>query len=432
MKFKRKAKNAENSGAKKTAENEKRFSAAKKKIFVTVLGCAVIMCAFIGIGKNLPKQEPIELETVSDSPEEDQQKAPFEVAAKGAVLIDADTGEVLFQQDCHEELPLASVTQVMTMLLVMEAVDEGKITLEDEVTISERAASMGGSQMYMEFGETHTVEELMRGVAMASANDGCVALAEYVAGSEEIFVERMNEKAKELGMRDSHFCNTNGLPVADHYSSAYDIALMSKELYQYEETHEWFTTWQSSITVGLPGKEKEFGLTNTNKLIKQYQGCNGIKTGFTTDAGYCLSASATREDTHLIAVALGCETSQIRNTEVSKLLDYGFANFETCVIAEKGQAIEEIRVENGQPQTLKAVTADRITCLTEKGGKGDISSKAKIDEKVHLPLKKGDKVGVLNVYQGDEKIAEYPLVAEISVEKASFGELAKRLVKKIF
>ena len=432
MKFKRKAKNAENSGAKKTAENEKRFSAAKKKIFVTVLGCAVIMCAFIGIGKNLPKQEPIELETVSDSPEEDQQKAPFEVAAKGAVLIEADTGEVLFQQDCHEELPLASVTKVMTMLLVMEAVDEGKITLEDEVTISERAASMGGSQMYMEFGETHTVEELMRGVAMASANDGCVALAEYVAGSEEIFVERMNEKAKELGMRDSHFCNTNGLPVANHYSSAYDIALMSKELYQYEETHEWFTTWQSSITVGLPGKEKEFGLTNTNKLIKQYQGCNGIKTGFTTDAGYCLSASATREDTHLIAVALGCETSQIRNTEVSKLLDYGFANFETCVIAEKGQAIEEIRVENGQPQTLKAVTADRITCLTEKGGKGDISSKAKIDEKVHLPLKKGDKVGVLNVYQGDEKIAEYPLVAEISVEKASFGELAKRLVKKIF
>lgn len=432
MKFKRKAKNAENSGAKKTAENEKRFSAAKKKIFVTVLGCAVIMCAFIGIGKNLPKQEPIELETVSDSPEEDQQKAPFEVAAKGAVLIEADTGEVLFQQDCHEELPLASVTKVMTMLLVMEAVDEGKITLEDEVTISERAASMGGSQMYMEFGETHTVEELMRGVAMASANDGCVALAEYVAGSEEIFVERMNEKAKELGMRDSHFCNTNGLPVADHYSSAYDIALMSKELYQYEETHEWFTTWQSSITVGLPGKEKEFGLTNTNKLIKQYQGCNGIKTGFTTDAGYCLSASATREDTHLIAVALGCETSQIRNTEVSKLLDYGFANFETCVIAEKGQAIEEIRVENGQPQTLKAVTANRITCLTEKGGKGDISSKAKIDEKVHLPLKKGDKVGVLNVYQGDEKIAEYPLVAEISVEKASFGELAKRLVKKIF
>lgn len=426
MKLKRKAKNAETAGIKK------KLSGAKKKIFVSVMGCALIMCAFIGIEKNLPKQQPIELETVADSPEENRQKAPFEVAAKGAVLIDADTGELLFQQSAHEELPLASVTKVMTMLLVMEAVDDGKIALDDEVTISERAASMGGSQMYMEFGETHTVEELLRGVAMASANDGCVALAEYVAGSEEIFVERMNERAKELGMQDSHFCNTNGLPVAEHYSSAYDIAVMSKELYKYEETHQWFTTWQSSITVGLPGKEKEFGLTNTNKLIKQYQGCNGIKTGFTAEAGYCLSASATREDTHLIAVALGCETSDIRNKEVSKMLDYGFANFETCVIAEKGKVMEEIKVENGQPQNLNAVTDRRITVLTEKGGKDGISSKVKIDKKVPLPLKKGQEIGKINIYKGEEKIAEYPLVAEKAVDKASFGELAKRMVKKIF
>lgn len=314
----------------------------------------------------------------------------------------------------------------------MEAVDDGKITLEDQVTISERAASMGGSQMYMEAGEVHTVEELMRGVAMASANDGCVALAEYVAGSEEIFVERMNQRAEELGMRDSHFSNTSGLPVADHYSSAYDIALMSKELYKHEETHQWFTTWQSSITVGLPGKEKEFGLTNTNKLIKQYQGCNGIKTGYTAEAGYCLSASATREDTHLIAVALGCETSQVRNAEVSKLLDYGFANFKTCVIAEKGQVMEEIRVENGQPQNLNVVTEKRITALAEKGTENQISSKINMDDKVPLPLKKGDQVGTLDIYNGDEKIAEYPLVAEIDIDKASFGELAKRLIKKIF
>lgn len=404
----------------------------RKKIFVTVLGCAIVICSFIGIESKLQKQQPIELETVADSPEEDQQKAPFEVAAKGAVLIDADTGDVLFQQDSHEELPLASVTKIMTMLLVMEAVDDGKISLEDEVTISERAASMGGSQMYMEVGEVHTVEELMRGVAMASANDGCVALAEYVAGSEEIFVEKMNERAEELGMRDTHFSNTNGLPVADHYSSAYDIALMSKELYKHEKTHEWFTTWQSSITVGLPGKEKEFGLTNTNKLIKQYQGCNGIKTGFTAEAGYCLSASATRENTHLIAVALGCETSDIRNDEISKLLDYGFANFETSVIAEKGQVMEEIKVENGQPQSLNVITEDRITVLTEKGASDQISSKAKIDDKVPLPLKKGEKVGTLNIYKGNEKVAEYPLVAEKDIDKASFGELAKRLVKKIF
>ena len=256
-----------------------------KRIVSSLVGVSLILCGFVGVSKlkeRLPTQEPIEVETVKDAPAgERMPKAAFEVAAKGAVLVDAESGEVLFEQDAHKELPLASVTKVMTMLLVMEAVDSGKITLDDSVTISERAASMGGSQMYMEAGETHTVAELMEGVAMASANDGCVALSEFVAGSEEIFVERMNERATELGMRDTHFVNTNGLPVAGHYSSAYDIAVMSRKLYAFEETHKWFTTWQSTITVGLPGKEKEFGLTNTNKLIKAYHGslyefCEGI------------------------------------------------------------------------------------------------------------------------------------------------------------
>ncbi|MBS6798623.1 MAG: D-alanyl-D-alanine carboxypeptidase [Firmicutes bacterium] len=409
-----------------------KLSGARKKIFISVLGCAVILCAFVGIGRNLPKQDPIELETVSDEAPAEEDKAPFEVAAKGAVLIDADTGKVLFQQNAHEELPLASVTKVMTMLLVMDSVDAGKISLDDEVTISERAASMGGSQMYMEVGETHTVQELLKGVAMASANDGCVALAEYVAGSEEIFVERMNEKAKELGMRDSHFVNTNGLPVAEHYSSAYDISIMSKELYKYEETRKWFTTWQDTITVGLPGKEKEFGLTNTNKLIKQYQGCDGIKTGFTSDAGYCLSASATRGDTHLIAVALGCETSDIRNQEVSKILDYGFANYETHIVAEKGEALEKITVERGNPQKVEAVADERITALVEKGGAGNITTKVKLEDKVSLPLVKGDEMGVLEVYQNEEKIAEYSLVAAGDVNKASFRQMVSRFFKKIF
>lgn len=403
----------------------------RRKITVSLLGCALIIGAFAAVSQNLPKQEPIVLETVSDSKEAENKKAPFEIAAKGAVLIDADTGKVLFRQNAHEELPLASVTKVMTMLLVMEAVDSGKISLDDEVTISERAASMGGSQMYMETGETHKVEELLKGVAMASANDGCVALSEYLAGSEEIFVEKMNAKAAELGMRDTHFVNTNGLPVADHYSSAYDISVMSRELYKYEETHKWFTTWQDTITVGLPGKEKEFGLTNTNKLIKQYQGCNGIKTGFTADAGYCLSASATRGDTHLIAVVLGCETSPGRNKEVAKLLDYGFANFETCVIAEKGQMMKEIKVEKGTPQKVKAVTKERITALVEKGGKGSLSSKVKMEAKVDLPLKKGDKVGTLTVYDGKEAIGEYPLVAASKVKKASFTELISRVFEKL-
>lgn len=407
-------------------------SEAKKKILVTVLGCAVILGAFVGVGNRLPKQEPVVIETVNDEIPSGEEKAPFEISAKGAVLMDADTGKVLVQQDAHEELPLASVTKVMTMLLVMEAVDSGRISLDDEVTISDRASSMGGSQMYMEAGETHTVEELMKGVAMASANDGCVALAEYVAGTEEIFVERMNKRAEELGMRDTHFVNTNGLPVADHYSSAYDIAIMSMELYKHEKTREWFTTWQDTVTVGLPGKEKEFGLTNTNKLIRQYQGCNGIKTGFTSDAGYCLSASATREDTHLIAVVLGCETSAQRNTEVTRLFDYGFANFKTSVIAEKGDVIEEIRIERGTPQSVTAVTDRRITALTAKGEEDAVTTKSSIDETVPLPLVKGDKIGTLTVYNGEEKTGEYPLVAGGDINKASFGELVSRFFDGLF
>lgn len=403
-----------------------------KKALIAMLGIALVFGIFIGIEPNLKKQEPIILETVSDTvSESSKEKEKFDVAAKAAVLIDADTGRVLYQKNSHEELPFASVTKVMTMLLVMEAIEEGKINLDDEVTISERAASMGGSQMYMEFGEKHTVEELLRGVAMVSANDGCVALAEHVAGSEEIFVERMNQRAKELGMTDTNFVNTNGLPVAEHYSSAYDIAVMSKELYRHEKTHEWFTTWQSTITVGLPGKEKEFGLTNTNKMIKQYSGCNGIKTGYTQDAGYCLSASATRGNTHFIAVALGCETSAKRNAEVGKLLDYGFANYEIYVIAEKGDCPKIITVENGTPKEVNAVTDRKITVLAEKGKTDEITSKVTLNQKVKLPLQKGDEVGKIAVYKGEEKIGEYPLVAEEEVKKAPFFQLVKRLFDKL-
>ena len=408
-----------------------------RKVVSTCLGCALILGAFAGVSRVLPKQKPIVIDessivTAGEAPMTDTKKNAFQVAAKGAILIDASTGKVLFEQDSHKELPLASVTKVMTMLLVMEAADAGKITLDDKVTISERAASMGGSQMYMEVGETHTVAELMKGVAMASANDGCVALAEYVAGSEEIFVERMNRRAQELGMRDTHFVNTNGLPVADHYSSAYDIALMSMKLYEFEETHQWFTTWQDTITVGLPGKEKEFGLTNTNKLIKAYTGCNGIKTGFTSEAGYCLSASATRDDTHLIAVALGSETSKIRNAEIAKMLDYGFANYETAVIAEAGQVMGNVEIERGTPTSVNAVTAEKITVLAAKGEKDAVKSKVIIRDTVPLPLKKGQEIGKVEVWQGKEKTAEYPLIAEKKVEKASFRELVSRLAKAAF
>ena len=402
------------------------------------LACILSFCGILGVRGFSNPQEPVVLETVSDTltdagaPTEEQKQANLQLNVKSAVLIDADTGEVLFEQDAHKELPPASVTKIMTMLLALEAVEDGKVKLSDEVVVSERAASMGGSQMYMEAGEVHTLEELLSGIAIVSANDACVAVSEYIAGSEEVFVEKMNKRAQELGMRDTHFVNTNGLPVTDHYTSAYDIAVMSRLLLQHEETQKWFTTWQTTIKVGLPGKEKEFGLTNTNKLIKQYPGANGIKTGFTQEAGYCLSASATKENTTLIAVVLGAQASGIRFSEVSKLLNYGFANYSSVTLAEKGQKMKKVKLEKGDPYTVNAVAAEKAAVLVNKGEEKQASYKVKIREDIALPLKKGDKIGTLTVYCGKEKQGSCALLADRDVEKVSFITYYIRKIKNLF
>lgn len=403
--------------------------------------CALAICVgggIMGVKHFSNPQEPVVLETVSDTltaagaPSEDEKNANLKLDVKAAVLIDADTGKVIFQQNAHKELPPASVTKVMTMLLAMEAIEDGKVKLTDQVTISERAASMGGSQMYMEVGETHTLEELLQGIAIVSANDGCVATAEYIAGSEEVFVEKMNKRAQELGMRDTHFVNTNGLPVTDHYTSAYDIAVMSRLLLKHKETQKWFNTWQTTIKVGLPGKEKDFGLTNTNKLIKQYPGANGIKTGFTQEAGYCLSASAERDGTTLIAVVLGAKTSPIRNAEVAKLLNYGFANYASVTLAEEGQRVKKITVDKGEPYILHAVTGEKATAFVKKGQEKETSYKANIPKNLKLPLKKGDKIGTLDIYCGDEKLGSCDLVADRNIDKASFFTYYIRKIKNLF
>lgn len=410
----------------------------RKRVIVTCFACIICACGIMGVKYFSNPQDPVTIETVSDSladagePSKEQKGANMDLAVKGAVLLDADTGKVLYEQNGHKELAPASVTKVMTMLLACEAIEAGKIKLTDKVTISERAASMGGSQMYMEVGETHTMEELLEGIAIVSANDACVAIAEYVAGSEEIFVERMNARAKELGMRDTHFVNTNGLPVAEHYTSAYDIGLMSRLLLKYPQTQKWFNTWQTTIKVGLPGKEKDFGLTNTNKLIKQYPGANGIKTGFTQEAGYCLSASATKEGTTLIAVVLGCETSKIRFEEVSKLLNFGFANYASVTVAEKGQKMKKVRLEKGEPYIVNAVAAEKATVFVKKGDEKKASCKAVVDKNIKLPLKKGAKIGRLDVYCGKEKVGSFDLLSDKSVEKVSFVTYYIRKIKNLF
>lgn len=353
------------------------------------------------------------------------------IEAKGAVLMDVGSNTVLFSQNGADRLPPASVTKIMTMLLIMDAIDQGQVALTDKVTVSERSASMGGSQMYMEPGEQHTLEELMKGISMVSANDACVCVAEYISGSVEIFVENMNNKAKELGMENTHFVNTNGLPVADHYTSAHDIAIMSCELIKHKKTHEWFTKWQDKLMVGLPGKQTEFGLTNTNRLIKQYTGANGIKTGFTREAGFCLSGSATREDMTLVAVVLGCPTSKIRFAEASKLLDYGFAAYDTVKLAEKGEPHGLIEIEKGEPNYINAVAGENISILVKKGEKESVTFEIEQDSKIKAPIAKGDKIGDIVVYQNEKEINRFPLVAEESAEKASILQLYKRLIKNV-
>ncbi len=354
------------------------------------------------------------------------------VDAKSAILIDAASGTVLFEQNSQERLPPASVTKVMTMLLIMEAIERGQMTLEDKAAISEKAASMGGSQMYMEPGEQHTIETLMMGIAIASANDACVAAAEYHSGTVEIFVENMNKRAAELGMTNTNFVNTNGLPVANHYSSAYDIALMSKELIKHEKIQDWFHVWMTNITVGLPGKKQtELGLTNTNRLIKTYPGANGIKTGFTQEAGYCLSASATKGDLTLIAVIMGSPTSKIRFAEASKLLDYGFANYDSVKLAEKGETMGMVVIEKGSPNMVEAVAPEHISVLVKKGEKDEIRGELSFKDTVSAPINKGDQIGELVIYKQEQEIDRCPLVAAEDVGKASLMQIYIRMIKTL-
>lgn len=403
----------------------------KKRIISSCLALALLMGCFMGVNQFRPQERSISITSTSAAPEPSEKETGLKVDAKAAVLMDADSGQILFAQDAHKKLPPASVTKVMTMLLVLEACEEGKISLTDTVTVSERAASMGGSQMYMEPGEKHTVEELLMGVAMVSANDGCVALSEYVAGSMEMFVERMNKRAAELDMMDTHFANTNGLPVANHYTSAYDIAVMSRELLKFPKTADWFTRWQGTIKVGLPGKQKEFGLTNTNKLIKQYSGAIGIKTGFTQDAGYCLSGAAERNGTKLISVILGCKTSQVRFKEISKMLDYGFSNYESIKIAKKGQVKKILNLDKTTPSQIELIMGEDASLLIKKGKKDRIKTRIEVDGRIAPPIRKGKKMGELVVYQDGIEKERFPVVAGQSAEKASIKDLYIQMMKEI-
>ncbi len=356
----------------------------------------------------------------------------FDVNAKSAILIDANSGEVIYEKNSHEKLPMASVTKIMTMLLAMEAIESRHIALTDIITISPRSASMGGSQLYMEEGEQQSLETLMKGISICSANDACVAVGEHIAGTEEVFVKKMNEKAEALGMINTNFVNTNGLPAEGHYSSAYDISIMSRELLKYPKIHEWLTTWMASIKVGLQTKEQtDLEITNTNRLIKTYPGANGIKTGYTGEAGYCLSASATKGNMTLISVVLGSPTSKIRFDESSKLLDYGFAAYESINIAGENQIMGKIKVDKGNLESVNGISGNNISILVKKEEKQSISKEIHIEENISAPLKKGDIVGEIIIFKNDEIYKTYPIICEKDVERAGIFTLYFKLFRNI-
>ena len=350
-----------------------------------------------------------------------------EVAGKSAVVVDVDTGTVLYAHNEHEPLAPASVTKVMTMLLIMEAVDSGALGWQDTVTASETAAAKGGSQVYLKVGETMTVEEMVKSIAVSSANDCACAMAEHLAGSEAAFVERMNARAAELGMEDTHFVNCTGLddsPEAEnHRTSAYDIALMSRELLKNHPDIERFTTiWMDSVRNGA------FGLTNTNKLVRFYPGATGLKTGFTRGAGYCLSASARRDGLGLIAVVMGAETSQDRFDACRNLLDRGFAGYARyCPETTEG----EVAVELGKADSVRVVPARDPAMLVEKSQLGQISARPELAESVPAPVSRGQALGELVIRCGDRELARIPLVAETAVERLNFADLFLAQLSKV-
>ena len=344
----------------------------------------------------------------------------LETEAKSVILMEAESGRVLYEQNADEALPPASVTNIMTLLLVMEAVKEGKISLEEEVSVSERAASMGGSQVYLEAGEQMTVEEMVKCVVVSSANDAAAALAEHTAGSLEGFVEKMNQRAKELKMTATHFENVNGLDdtTENHVTSARDIATMSRELLKHEKILEYTCIWIDTVRNGA------FGLTNTNRLIRFYKGANGLKTGYTSRAKFCISATAKREGMQLIAVVMASPTSNERNATAVKLLDYGFANFERYRSPEA--ALSPLKVIGGK-KTEVALCYDGLSVVLQKGEKSRVKEEIVLPEKISAPVNKGQAVGTVRWMLDGKEIGRADICAAEEVKRLSFFDIFAKL-----
>ena len=353
----------------------------------------------------------------------------LQLSAPSAVLMDLATGTVLYETNSHERLAPASVTKVMTLLLIMEAVDSGKISWQDMVTASEAAAAKGGSQVYLKVGETMSVEEMVKSITVSSANDCACAMAEFIAGSEAGFVEKMNARAQELGMEDTHFVNCTGLDdepsAAEHLTSAYDIALMSRELLLHHPDIKRFTTiWMDTVRNGA------FGLANTNKLVRFYEGTTGLKTGYTSSAGHCLSASAQREGLELVAVVLHCSSSPDRFQSAKALLDYGFANY-ALVPVQEGEALAPVPVVLGEAGTVQPVASGEEQLLIDKRLRQSVTRTVELQPNVEAPVTQGQRLGTLTIQANGQVLAEVPLVAQEAVARLTWKDLFANILRRI-
>lgn len=344
------------------------------------------------------------------------------LTSQSAILMEASTGTVLYEHNIHQSLPPASITKIMTMLLVMEAIERGDVKYDTIVTASERAKSMGGSTIFLDTNEQMSIHDLLKGIAVASANDACVAVAEHLCGTVEAFVDRMNIRAQELGMKDTHFINCNGLDAEGHVSSAYDIAVMSRELLKHTDIFKFTNIWMDSLRDG------KFQLANTNKLIRFYKGANGLKTGSTSQAKCCISATAKREGMQLIAVILAAPTSKERFADASSLLNFGFSNYGTVPFCEKGSEVEEIAVKNGKSKSVVGVSDDASAVIVKKENLNSVKTHINLPENVSAPIKKGQKLGEIVITLDGETIGTTNIVAKNSVEKKGFSDYFKELI----
>lgn len=351
----------------------------------------------------------------------------LDVKAKSYVLMDVSNGKLLLGKNEHERLYPASVTKIMTLLLVIEKIDSGKLSLEDKVTASTAAAGKGGSQIWLKEGETMTVDELLRAAAIGSANDACTALAEHIAGSEEGFVKLMNAKANELGMKDTNFENCTGLDddTENHLTSAYDIALMSRELLSHERIQNYTTVWMDSLRSGATE------LVNTNKLVRFYKGTTGLKTGTTSKAGHCISASAMRKNLHLIAVVLGAENSTDRFEGAKALLNYGFANYETVTPNFDSSLITDVNIIKGIEQSVTPQVEKVLPMTLETGTGAKIQPKINLALSVEAPVEKGQVLGTLDFEIDGNVIASYNIVSPVEIRKINFGDMLIRLLRSL-